>query len=258
VSAGAARPAAPGDPPGAVPGARLARNVLLNVAGWALPALVVVGTMPVIARRLGPERFGLLGLAWTLVGYAALLDLGLGRATTQVVAARLGRVTDDALAATAWTALTMLAALAAALALPLAVAAGPLARGALRVPAGLADEAAAAARWVALAVPFAGRHRRAARAPRGDPAVRDDQRAARPTRGRDLRRTARRGRGAPRASARSCGRWRSSRRCAPRSRRCTRRPAGAPCRGSEGRRTSRAATPACCSPRAGGSRSVTC
>jgi hypothetical protein len=72
-----------------------------------------------------------------------------------VVAARLGRASPAALAATAWTALALLAGVAAALALPLAVAAEPLARGGLRVPPALAGEAAAAARWIALAVPFA-------------------------------------------------------------------------------------------------------
>jgi O-antigen/teichoic acid export membrane protein len=115
--------------------------------------------MPVLARALGPDRFGLLGLAWTLVGYASLLDFGLGRATTQVVSARLGRAGggpgDGELAATAWTALALLAAVAAAIALPLAAAAAPLARGALRLPPALVPEAETAARWLAVALPFA-------------------------------------------------------------------------------------------------------
>jgi hypothetical protein len=42
--------------------------------------------MPVVVRELGPAAFGLLALAWTVVGYFGLFDLGFGRAATQRVA----------------------------------------------------------------------------------------------------------------------------------------------------------------------------
>jgi O-antigen/teichoic acid export membrane protein len=41
--------------------------------------------MPVVVRGLGPAQFGLLALAWTVVGYAGSFDLGLGRAATKRV-----------------------------------------------------------------------------------------------------------------------------------------------------------------------------
>lgn len=43
-------------------------------------------TVPQLIENLGQERFGLLALAWGLIGYAGSLDLGLGRALTQMVA----------------------------------------------------------------------------------------------------------------------------------------------------------------------------
>ncbi|WP_232062225.1 oligosaccharide flippase family protein [Variovorax sp. PBS-H4] len=56
-----------------------------NVGGLALPLVVAVFTVPLLIEKLGHERFGLLALAWGLIGYAGALDLGIGRALTQKV-----------------------------------------------------------------------------------------------------------------------------------------------------------------------------
>lgn len=68
------------------------RRVLVN-AGWnlsasLLPLLAALVAMPYLARQLGTERFGVLMLAWVLIGYFGLFDFGVGRALTQMVAAR--------------------------------------------------------------------------------------------------------------------------------------------------------------------------
>ena len=57
--------------------------------------------MPFVIRGLGVERFGILALAWAIMGAAAMLDLGLGRALTQVVARR--RATDDTASSIRWS-----------------------------------------------------------------------------------------------------------------------------------------------------------
>lgn len=64
-----------------------------NLAGLSLPLLVATATVPHLISRLGNERFGLLALAWGLIGYAGALDLGIGRALTQLVARLRGE--DD-------------------------------------------------------------------------------------------------------------------------------------------------------------------
>src|SRR5437867_3486379 len=69
----------------------LARNAAYNLIGQALPLAVGVVAIPIATRYLGAERFGVLGLVWALIGSFGLLDLGLGRATTQYVAASLAR-----------------------------------------------------------------------------------------------------------------------------------------------------------------------
>src|SRR6185295_477413 len=75
---------------GLTSGTLLARNVLLNLVGWVLPALVALVAVPILVRGLGDARFGVLALAWTAIGYFSLFDLGIGRALTHAVADRIG------------------------------------------------------------------------------------------------------------------------------------------------------------------------
>jgi O-antigen/teichoic acid export membrane protein len=60
-------------------------HITWNVIGLSLPLLVAAVSVPHLIDRLGVERFGLLTLAWGLIGYAGALDLGIGRALTQMV-----------------------------------------------------------------------------------------------------------------------------------------------------------------------------
>jgi len=57
-----------------------------NLLGTGLPFLVAVVCMPALLHRLGAERYGLLILAWAVVGYFSIFDFGLSRAITQLVA----------------------------------------------------------------------------------------------------------------------------------------------------------------------------
>jgi len=96
----------PAGRPGLKIGGRLlARNTAVNIAGQVIPLLVGVVTMPYVIRRLGPDRFGLLSIAWIVVGYFALLDFGIGPATTKFVAELLGKGEIERLPAVVWTAL---------------------------------------------------------------------------------------------------------------------------------------------------------
>lgn len=66
-------------------------SIAWSFSGLGLPLLVALLTIPPLLHTLGPERFGLLSLAWTLTAMSGLFDLGLGRATTRLVADQLGR-----------------------------------------------------------------------------------------------------------------------------------------------------------------------
>ena len=85
---------APSD--GTTPGApSLMRSGALSLVTSAAPLVVALVALPVLTRQLGTERLGLLALAWAWLGYAALLDFGLGRALTRmVVAADAGKTLD--------------------------------------------------------------------------------------------------------------------------------------------------------------------
>src|SRR5215469_12983307 len=71
-------------------GRLLARNSLWNLAGQILPLLVAVVSIPVLVRGLGTDRFGILLIAWAVIGYFGIFDFGISRALTQLVARRLG------------------------------------------------------------------------------------------------------------------------------------------------------------------------
>lgn len=68
------------------PASRLLGNSVWNVVGTAAPALVAIPSMGWLARAMGAERFGLLTLAWALVGYFAVMDLGVARSVCWLVA----------------------------------------------------------------------------------------------------------------------------------------------------------------------------
>lgn len=87
----------------------LAKNSVINLAGFALPLAVGLITIPLIVRGFGVERFGLLTLAWAVIGYFSLFDMGIGRAITQLTAERLEKSPARDVARLAWTGLLMMA-----------------------------------------------------------------------------------------------------------------------------------------------------
>src|SRR5580704_18044702 len=73
----------------------LAGNTIWNIVGSIAPLAIGLLVMPSLVRNLGTDRFGVLSLAWTLIGYFSLFDLGLGRALTKEVASRVGTSRRD-------------------------------------------------------------------------------------------------------------------------------------------------------------------
>lgn len=86
----------------------LAKNSLINLAGFGLPLLVGLIAIPLIVRGFGVERFGVLTLAWAVIGYFSLFDMGIGRAITQSMAARLGSASARDVSRLVWTGLLLM------------------------------------------------------------------------------------------------------------------------------------------------------
>lgn len=85
-------------------GRLLAKNTFLNIFGLLAPLLAALYAVPVIMERVGTERFGLLTLAWAVVGYFSLFDLGLSRAIIQMVSEKLGSGKEHEVPDVIWTA----------------------------------------------------------------------------------------------------------------------------------------------------------
>lgn len=137
---------------------RLARNAIWNLFSLTAPMVVALGAIPALIRALGAERFGILTLAWMLIGYCSLFDLGLGRALTKLVSQGSGPEPDSGndpgLASTVWTALALMTALGCVGALIFAAGSGLLAHSVLNIPVALRPETIVALRWIAAAIPL--------------------------------------------------------------------------------------------------------
>lgn len=129
-----------------VSGRQLARNTILNLAGRIVPLLVSVATIPYVIHHLGPDRYGLLSLAWMVVGYFAVFNLGVGPATTKFVAELLGKGEIEKLPELVWTAFASQSCFGLAGGILLAILSPVLVSRVLKIPVGLHVQA----EWVFL------------------------------------------------------------------------------------------------------------
>jgi O-antigen/teichoic acid export membrane protein len=89
----------------------IAKNSVLNLIGQILPMLVGVVTIPYIVHGLGTTAYGILSLAYLVLGYFSIFDLGLSRATVKFVAENLSPEKIDRIPELVWTSLSLLIAL---------------------------------------------------------------------------------------------------------------------------------------------------
>lgn len=136
-----------------ISGSLLARNTLINLIGQITPLLVAVFTIPLVVAGLGTEGFGLLAIAWVVLGYFTLFDLGLGRATTKYVAEAMGNDGQDRVPAIIWTAVTVQAVMGLLGALVLWIVTDFLVDAVLNIPAELLEEARVTFHLLALSIP---------------------------------------------------------------------------------------------------------
>lgn len=111
----------------------LARNAALNAFGQMLPLLLAIPVLPFVLATLGAERFAVLTLAWTVIGYFGFLDLGLGRAATKFVAGMVGADRRSEVPGVVWSSLALQAALGIAGAAVIALLAPVLSRDVLSI-----------------------------------------------------------------------------------------------------------------------------
>ncbi|HBA84673.1 MAG TPA: flippase [Verrucomicrobia bacterium] len=72
-------------------GERTINNALFNALSSLVPLALSMILWPFIVARLGTDAYGVLALVWSVMGYFALLNLGLGNAVVKYVAEFTGR-----------------------------------------------------------------------------------------------------------------------------------------------------------------------
>lgn len=135
-------------------GKSIGRNASYNLVGSIVPVLLSFVTVPLYLKLVGPDRYGVLAVAWLLLGYFGLFDLGLGRATSFRMAALRDAPAEDR-ATTLWTAIVVNLAMGLVGALVLWVAADWFFANIFKVNPGVRAEIVAAVPYLAAAVPVA-------------------------------------------------------------------------------------------------------
>jgi O-antigen/teichoic acid export membrane protein len=115
--------------------------------------LVAAVAIPVLLQHIGVDRYGVLSIAWMLIGYFSLFDFGVGRALTKFVADRLGTENEHDIPALVWTSVALMVLLGSVGGICMAGISPWLATRILKIPMHLRGETLQALYMLAAATP---------------------------------------------------------------------------------------------------------
>lgn len=121
-------------------GRPLARNTIWNLMGEGAPLLVGLIAIPILVHALGTARFGILLIAWMLIGHLSLFNLGVGRALTNLVAQKVATDEEESVPPLIWTANLLMLGLGVLAGVVLAACSHWLVYSLLKIPAALQRE----------------------------------------------------------------------------------------------------------------------
>ena len=133
---------------------RISVNVIWNTAGIVVPLVVGVVVAPMTVAGLGVERFGILSLVWTVIGYFSVFDFGLGRTLTKLVADRIGTERQCEIPGLVGTTAFIVVASGVVLGAVVGLLSRWFALHLLHVTGAGLDDAARAIAWLAVSLPF--------------------------------------------------------------------------------------------------------
>ncbi|MDD8018877.1 MAG: flippase [Bacteroidota bacterium] len=90
-------------------GRAVAKNTVYNLLGYGIPLVVAVVLIPPLIKGLGEERFGILNLAWVVIGYFSFFDFGIGRSLTKIIAEKIGTNRLEDIPGIFWTSFFLMA-----------------------------------------------------------------------------------------------------------------------------------------------------
>lgn len=137
-----------------ITGRRVAAGSLLNVIGFTAPLLVAAVAIPPLIRLAGTDRFAILTLSWSLVSYFSLLDMGLSRSLTHMVADHLGSGLSEGTARLVWTGMSLMLAAGLVAGVLMAALTPWAVSTALHIPESLHRETGRAFYWMAASLPL--------------------------------------------------------------------------------------------------------
>jgi O-antigen/teichoic acid export membrane protein len=86
----------------------IARNTSYNLLGYGIPLLFAILLIPMLINQLGYEKFGILNLAWVVIGYFSFLDFGIGKSLTKIIAEKIGLNQQEKIPEYFWTSLILM------------------------------------------------------------------------------------------------------------------------------------------------------
>jgi O-antigen/teichoic acid export membrane protein len=131
----------------------IARSVLWNLSGICAPLVVALVAIPRLIHGMGVDRFGVLTLAWVVVGYFGMFDVGLGRALTKLAAEFLGQNRNSEIPGLFWTSILLTSVLGLLGMAALALLTPWLVGHVLKIPPAIRGEALGSFYVLSLAVP---------------------------------------------------------------------------------------------------------
>jgi O-antigen/teichoic acid export membrane protein len=129
---------------------QLARNAFSNLLGALVPALVALGTVPLVVRGLGDASYGVYALVTAIVGYFAVIDINVTAGSVKFIAGFHARQDSASIGQTICFGIIVYALLGTAGALALFAGARLLVTEVFSVPPALTAEAIATLKLAAL------------------------------------------------------------------------------------------------------------
>ena len=118
---------------------KFSSSIAWNIVGQITPMIAALISIPILIDNIGISKFGMITLAWMLIGYFSLFDFGIGRALTQLISRDIAEHNLHKIPTLIWTGITLTLILGFIASLILIVLSYPITYQWLNIPLHLQD-----------------------------------------------------------------------------------------------------------------------